>query len=466
MGELAEEFISKKRMLNRTTFRRIRLSDFQNHSIMNKRLTVEVLSFLLIATMISFSACIKDTCKQDFTYTYYEAVYKTKAEVRANIKTNSPRQAENTGKIYIRGNYIFLNEVDRGVHVINNANPSQPVNVAFIDIPGNMDMAVKENILYADLYTDLVAIDITDPLNVKVKKVIDGIFPYRFWGGGFVGPASNGDLIVTDWVKKDTTVTSSCNQPGMWWGRGGDVFLSASASSNGSSSGGSAGASSSPIGAGGSMARFTIMNERLYTVGLSELDVFNISNAADPQRTNTISVGGWNIETIYPFKDNLFIGSRSGMFIFNVVNADAPTPAGQFQHASSCDPVIADDNYAYVTLRSGTECEGFTNQLDIVKLNNNFGNPVLEKTYPMKNPHGLSKDGDLLFICDGAAGLKLYNAANVSNLQLINEISDIETFDVIAMNKIALVVAKDGLYQYSYADLSNIRLLSKFTIDK
>ena len=44
--------------------------------------------------------------------------------------------------------------------------------------------------------------------------------------------------------------------------------------------------------------------------------------------------------------------------------------------------------------------------------------------------------------------------------------SDIETFDVIAMNKIALVVAKDGLYQYSYADLSNIRLLSKFTIDK
>jgi hypothetical protein len=84
----------------------------------------------------------------------------------------------------------------------------------------------------------------------------------------------------------------------------------------------------------------------------------------------------------------------------------------------------------------------------------------------MKNPHGLSKDGDLLFICDGAAGLKLYNAGNVSNLQLIHEISDIETFDVITMNKIALVVAKDGLYQYSYADLSNIRLLSKITKGK
>jgi hypothetical protein len=435
---------------------------------MNKRLTIEVLSFLLIATMLSFSACIKDSCKQDYTYTYYEAVYKTKAEVRANIKTNAPRQAENTGKIYIRGNYIFLNEVDRGIHVINNANPSKPVNVAFIDIPGNMDMAVKGNILYADLYTDLVAIDITDPLNVKVKKVIEGVFPYRYWGGGFVGPAYNSDLIITDWVKKDTTVTSSCNQTGWSWGRGGDVFLAASNCANCSSSGQAASSSSSPIGAGGSMARFTIMNDRLYTVSLSDLDVFNITNSADPQHTNTINVGGWNIETIYPFKDNLFIGSRSGMFIFNVANADAPSPKGQFDHARSCDPVIADDNYAYVTLRSGTQCEGFDNQLDIVNLSNlnNNGNPVLEKTYPMKNPHGLSKDGDLLFICDGAAGLKLYNASNVSNLQLINEISDIETFDVITMNKIALVVAKDGLYQYSYSDLSNIRLLSKITIDK
>jgi hypothetical protein len=152
------------------------------------------------------------------------------------------------------------------------------------------------------------------------------------------------------------------------------------------------------------------------------------------------------------------------MFIYNVVNADAPAPAGQFEHARSCDPVIADDNYAYVTLRSGTECEGFTNQLEIINLKN--GNPVLEKTYSMKNPHGLSKDGNLLFICDGAAGLKLYNAADVLNLQLVSEVSDIETFDVIAMNKIALVVTKDGLYQYSYADLPGLRLLSKITIGK
>ena len=457
---------SKKRTLNRTTFHAVRLSDFQNHTIMNKRLTVQTLSFLLIATMMTFSACVKDRCKQEVSYTYYQPVYKTKSEVRANIKSNSPTQMETTGKIYIRGNYIFLNEVDKGIHVINNSNPSMPENVAFIDIPGNMDMAVKGNILYADLYTDLVALDIADPMNVKVKKIIEGVFPHRYWGGGFAGPAVTSDQIVTEWIKRDTIVASSCDQVGWNWGGRTDVFLSSVRAGSNSGTGGSASVpTTSPIGAGGSMARFTIMNERLYTVSWSDLGVFDIANLADPQHTNTISIGGWNIETIYPFKDKLFIGSRAGMYIYNVTNADAPAPTGQFQHASSCDPVIADDNYAYVTLRSGTECEGFTNQLEIVNLKN-ISNPVLEKTYPMKNPHGLSKDGDLLFICDGAAGLKLYDAADVLNLQLLNEVNDIETFDVIAMNNIALVVSKDGLYQYSYADLPGLRLLSKITIGK
>jgi hypothetical protein len=430
---------------------------------MNKKLTVEILSFLLIATMLSFSACVKDRCEQEMTYTYYQPVYKTKSEVRANIKSNSPRQIETTGKIYVRGDYIFLNEVDKGIHVINNSNPSMPQDVAFIDIPGNMDMAVKGNILYADLYTDLVALDITDPLNVKLKKVVEGVFPHRAWGGGFAGPAVTSDLIVTEWVKRDTTVISSCDQVGWMWGGRPDVFMSTASATPGS--GAPNVRSSSPIGAGGSMARFTIMNDRLYTVSWTDLEVFNISNSADPQHTNTINVGTWNIETIFPFKDKLFIGSRAGMFIFNVANADVPVPAGQFEHARSCDPVIADDNYAYVTLRSGTECEGFTNQLEIVNLKTN-GKPVLEKTYSMKNPHGLSKDGNLLFICDGVAGLKLYNAADVLNLKLVHEVNDIETFDVIAMNKIALVVTKDGLYQYSYANLPGLQLLSKITIGK
>jgi hypothetical protein len=422
---------------------------------MTKKLTVEIASFLLITVILGMTACVKDSCKEMHTYTFYQAVYKTKSEVRENIKSNSPRQVENPGKINIRGNYIFLNETDKGIHVIDNTNPSQPQNIAFIDIPGNMDLAVKGNTLYADLYTDLVAIDISNPASVKLSKVIESVFPYRYWGNDFRG-TNNSDQVITDWVKVDTTVTENCERQNWLFTGRADIFFAAQSNSSATSV--------SPIGVGGSMARFTIMNDRLYTVGTSDLDVFNIVNANDPKHTNRLNVG-WSIETIYPFKDRLFIGSQTGMFIYNVNNVDAPVADGKFSHVSSCDPVIADDDYAYVTLRSGTACQGFTNQLDIVRLNN-ITDPVLQKTYPMKNPHGLSKDGDLLFICDGDAGLKLYNAANVMNLQLIMEIGDIDAYDVIAMNKIALVVAKDGLYQYSYANPAEIRLMSKITVPK
>src|SRR6476620_5485277 len=130
---------------------------------------------LLISLSAIFSSCLKDKCHQ--TYTIYRPVYQTIAEVRANIKSNSPRALERPGKFFVIGNYIFLNETDRGIHVINNSNPSAPKNVAFIDIPGNIDLAVKGNTLYADLYTDLVAIDISDPLAAHVTKIVENVFP-------------------------------------------------------------------------------------------------------------------------------------------------------------------------------------------------------------------------------------------------------------------------------------------------
>jgi hypothetical protein len=192
--------------------------------------------------------------------------------------------------------------------------------------------------------------------------------------------------------------------------------------------------------------------------------VFNISNPAQPSFSKKNNIG-WNIETLFPFKNNLFIGSNVGMFIYNISSPDNPVKTGQFSHVLSCDPVIADDNHAYVTLRSGNNCRNSVNQMDVLQLNN-LTNPSLVKSYPLTNPHGLSKDGNLLLICDGKAGLKVYNASNASNLQLLSTISTIETYDVIAMNGIAIVVAIDGLYQYSYSDPSNPTLLSKLAILK
>lgn len=411
---------------------------------------ISILSLLLVTFLLN--GCVKDNITRTYTYSYYLPVYKTTAEVKANIKSNAPQDVVNPGKIVLLGNYIFLNETDKGIHVIDNSNPGSPRNIAFIDIPGNLDLAVKGNTLYADLYTDLVTLDITNPLNAIVKKYVEGVFPYRSYGYGFYNDSTK---IITDWIKHDTTITQKIE------GVNGTIYpqvyyMNASTPS----SSGSTNNSVSPVGKGGSMARFTIVDKRLYTVSNSDINVFNITAPNSPVYNNKVNVGSWSIETVFPFKDKLFIGSQNGMFIYDISNPDNPALLGQFEHVQSCDPVIADDDYAYVTLRSGNACQGFTNQLEILQLNN-FTNAQLAKTYSFTNPYGLSKDGNLLFICDGADGLKIFDASDITNLKLVKQFSNIETYDVIAYNNIALVVAKDGLYQYNYSEVNNIHLVSK-----
>ncbi|HMK20191.1 MAG TPA: hypothetical protein VK492_18455 [Chitinophagaceae bacterium] len=411
-----------------------------------------------IALLFVFNSCVKDKCTR--SYVYWEPVYRTKNEVRANIKNNSSREIERPGKIYIRGNYIFLNEIDRGIHIIDNTNRSAPKNIAFIDIPGNLDMAVKGNILYADLYTDLVAIDITDPQQIVVKKFTENIFPERYYGNGF---SQNPSMIIQDWVRKDTIVQTDCGGNGrMLFGRmaSTDVFFASPLSSTSAQSGTAAGGS--PFGVGGSMARFTIVNNYLYAVSNSALNVVSIANGADPVFSNKVQMN-WGIETLYPFNNRLFVGSNTGMFIFDITNPTSPAQLGTFTHARSCDPVIADNTNAFVTLRSGTPCQSTSEQLDVLDISN-LSNPTLIKTYPMTNPHGLAKDGNTLIICDGRDGLKFYNASDVRNLSLQKQITGFETYDVIAFNGWALVVAKDGLYQYDYSSLGNISLISKMNV--
>jgi hypothetical protein len=411
----------------------------------------------LLVIIFFASGCVKDNITRTYTYSYYLPVYKTTAEVRANIKSNSPQQVVNPGKIVLLGSYIFLNEIDEGIHVIDNSNPASPRNVAFIDIPGNMDLALKGNTLYADLYTDLVTLDISNPLNAVVKKYNEGVFPYRSYGNGFYNDSTK---IIADWVKIDTTITEKLNDGSRFvYPTTAYMDVAANYSSSGSKNSGS------PVGKGGSMARFAIVNNYLYTVDDNNLNVFNITNSNEPSFSNKLMVD-YHVETIYPFEDKLFIGSNNGMFIYNIESSPAnPVKSGEFTHSRSCDPVIADGQYAFVTLHSGTTCLGFNNELDVVKLNNLIDASLI-KVYNLTSPQGLSKDGNLLFICDGSDGLKIYDASDVSDLQLIKQFSNIETYDVIAYNHIALVVAKDALYQYDYSDVNNIHLISKIGITR
>ena len=410
---------------------------------------MKIKTFFAIALIASsafiLTGCFKDTVVEK--YTFYRPVYKTRAEVRAAIKSGPSQVIHQPGKIFVRGNYIFLNDVNRGIHIIDYSTPASPKSIAFINIPGNIDIAVNGNYLYADQYTDLVTLDISNPLNITAVNFEDKVFPQQY----FIPDTS---LVIADWKRIDTTIK---HKGDINWDQS---IIRFSPFAN-AQSGGVAGSSGS-AGQAGSMARFGLMNSRLYTVSTWELKVFNVTNAADPVFVRSLSAGAGNIETIYPFKNNLFVGSMNGMHIFSVTNPDFPVKTGMFTHATACDPVIVDDTYAYVTLRTGTFCAGPNNQMDVVNITN-LSSPSLVKTYPFTNPFGLSKDADHIFLCDGVAGLRVLNTQNVNNITTVKTLGGMETYDVIAVNNIAITVAKDGLYFVDYSNINDIKIISKIS---
>jgi hypothetical protein len=105
--------------------------------------------------------------------------------------------------------------------------------------------------------------------------------------------------------------------------------------------------------------------------------------------------------------------------------------------------------------------------LDIVNIKD-ITKPTLVISYFMTNPYGLGKSGDLLFICDGNAGLKVYNSADPKTLlgNLIFTYPNIQAYDVIPIGKLLVLIGADGLFQYDYSDVKNITLLSKIQIAK
>lgn len=403
-----------------------------------------------------------DKCTETRKFKRFSPVTIGLADIRQSIKTESARELINPGKIYVKGNYLLINEIKQGLHVVDNTNPAAPRLVSFIKIPGNGDMAVRGNILYADSYSDLVALNISDPTAIKEvgreKEVfLNGQFDGAWWSlNASTGVINDQNMeIVTESIKVDCDGGST---GGIW--RGGVMFDRATAFQS------SAPSTAAPSqGQAGSMARFALYDNYLYTVSQSDLQLFDIRTPEAPRRGNKINLG-WGIETIFPYRDKLFIGSNTGMFIYDNKNPEKPERLSVFQHAFACDPVVVHENRAYVTLRSGTMCNRGQNQLDVVDITD-LRAPKLVKTYPMQNPHGLGVDFPNLYLCEGTHGLKSFDAKNDFDLKQLQHLTGMDAYDVIPLaNKSLLMIGKDGLYQFDVSNPSNLKQISKIPVKR
>lgn len=213
-------------------------------------------------------------------------------------------------------------------------------------------------------------------------------------------------------------------------------------------------------GAGGSLARFTINGNYLYMVDMHTITVVDVADPRMPVKLNEV-FAGFDIETVFSYKNKLYLGASQGMYIFSLADPKKPVLEGSISHFRACDPVVSNDSVSYVTLRSnGSSCGSTKNVLNIYNVKNSK-TPMLVKEVEMKSPYGLGLYDKTLFICEGANGLVTYDVSDAYNPVKKASFEDETYFDVIPYGDVLIAFVAKGVCFYDIANPMQPTLLSK-----
>ena len=418
---------------------------------------------LLNLCLLALTGC-ENKVTEMVTYKINEPVFMATETFRNSVKVNSvPQKITSVGKMCFYNHYLYISEPEKGIHIINNTDPANPQQTGFIELLGNADLAIRNGMLYADSYIDLVWFDVSNPALPELKGRLDSIFPTAVpmtqnqYGIDYtmIYPATNKGIII-GWVLKEKTEEVSHYTGG--WKYGGGVLYDGGIALNNGSNG------SSSTGVNGSMSRFSIYNDHLYSVINNYLNIFNLTGTVPAKESADFYIGR-NVETIFSYKENMFMGTPTGMLIYSVKDPVKPVFQSSLTHVYGCDPVVVENDMAYVTVHSGHLCGQSSNELFVVDVSD-VKNPKQLVSYTMTNPKGLGIDNGRLFLCDD--GLKIYNVSDPQMLMSnrLAHYTGMDGFDVIPQNNILMMIADDGLYQYDYSDINNIKQISKIPITK
>jgi len=420
------------------------------------------LLFLFSIAVFALAGC-KDSVTEMVTYKINEPVFLSTESFKNSVKVTSQKhQISNIGKMCFYKDYLYISEPQKGIHIIDNRNSSNPKIVGFIELLGNADVAIRNDKLYADSYIDLVWFDVSNPALPSLTGRLDSIFPSALpitnnqYGIDYqkcVDGQKNGVIVGWKMTEKTEEVT---HYTGGWYEADGMKMYTTS--SNSTKSGSSSGVN-------GSMSRFTIYNDNLYSVISNTMNIFDLRGDKPKKAAERIFLG-WNVETIFSYKDNMFMGTPTGLLIYSVSDPLKPVYQSSITHVYGCDPVVVDNDLAYVTVHSsGNFCGQNANELEIIDVTD-VKKPKLLVSYGMKSPKGLGIDNGKLFLCDD--GLKVFNITKPETLlaNMVAHYSGMDGFDLIPFNNTLMMIADDGIYQYSYTNLNDIKLLSKLPIVK
>jgi len=426
----------------------------------------KVMNLFLALIVIGLYGCDEKGAEK-VEYTINEPVFMSATEFRNSVNvTTIPRTIEERGKICFYNGYLYISEPEVGIHIIDNRKPANPQSVGFIELLGNVDIAIRNDRLYADSYIDLVWFDLNNPAQPELINRLEGVFPYALpcIDNGFIQDynacysASQENKVVVGWKqhKRVEWVATYKNDISM--------MPEANAFYQSSNSGGSSSSGGMSAGVNGSMSRFGLYDTYLYVVMNSQMTIFNLEGDKPVKVRESIPVN-WDVETIFPYKEYLFLGTPTGMAIYSVANPEEPGYISTVWHIFGCDPVVVEDDLAYVTIHSDNFCGQNVNQLMIIDVSDVYS-PNHLVTYSMKKPKGLGIDNGTLFVCDD--GLQIFKVGDPQQLMAnrLVHYSGMEGYDCIPYNNVLMMIADDGLYQYDYTDISKISKLSHLKVGK
>lgn len=416
----------------------------------------------LLLVLLPLSFFVLQSCNKDFgtvevTYTKATAVYGDLESIRNTPLIGEAQPISNAGKVFVAHNLLLIGEEGQGIHVVDNTNPASPINLSFINIPGNREFFVQDNTLYAESNYDMLKIDITNKNQpILVSRVIDA-----FANSVDFKNDEGQTLIQFDFEEVTEKVSEGSDIYRQLWNNPDALFFNHASELIPPSQVpvSFAGNSNASV---GSVNRIAVVDKFVYVISRDFITPF----ADNGELTKFERVrGGGEMETIYPNDGNLFIGTAQSMDVFDISNPTQPNWTGTFSHARSCDPVLPCGDVAFVTLRTGEvgNCPGDINALLVIDMKSQFPEQIQE--IEMESPFGMTAANGKLYVGEGENGLKVYNAEDKRNLELETWEKDIEAYDIIhhpTNPNLLLIAGPEGISQYEIEGL-DYSLLSTLT---
>lgn len=251
------------------------------------------------------------------------------------------------------------------------------------------------------------------------------------------------------------------------------LFLSACQGGSSDSSGDSG----DNISQTGSEARFVVMDDQLYTISAQDMTVYGVSDARFPVLDYRAKLP-FTPDALFTEGNYLIAVSGSGVYLFDISVPSEPSLIMRYTGIHACKGFAIQGSKVFVALNHQSSCVDqydpydsnyrveSDDSLQINKVQifdvSDLENPVELNSISVFDPTALAVKDDRLFVCDGEAGMKVYDVSDAAGISRVASQVDIQCDDLILVSASdnetllrAVMLESEKIKQFSFDSATN-----------